>query len=330
MAERPFDQHSPDVLLQVRINLPVSIVLARYIERFELQRLWYPDEEQWVDGYPVPAVNLITAHRTYPQRATVILTFTQPMAVWRKLRVSRSITFLECVTEDNVVGNLQMTYLLTRASRRVNEGPLSLDQFKDDMRRACLAIRDGKGPPRIMGLTLPQVLFTARLSKEYLPLDDDGEISWQDIDRNFNSTRSACPKFVSERPCDEGAEVTFIIPKYFWPYIEAISETYRFAGYVDKEKCKVLFPNYRYFTPTPEPEPPQAPLKKATEKVSKKRAKEDQRKDLGSQRQTSHHKNSRSHHCRRFCKARRALHKNQEDLPESQHGGSEAQLLCPT
>ena len=65
-AERHIDHYCPDVLLQVRINLPVPIVLAKYVERFQYQRLWYPDQQQWVHDYPVPGVELIAAHRTYP------------------------------------------------------------------------------------------------------------------------------------------------------------------------------------------------------------------------------------------------------------------------
>lgn len=89
-----------------------------------------------------------------------------------------------------------MTYLLTRAARRVNEGILSMDQSRDAMSRVFLAVRDGKGPLR-GDEGFPQVLFTAKLANERFPLDDDGKSRWKDIDRTFNSTRSAWPKFVS-------------------------------------------------------------------------------------------------------------------------------------
>lgn len=80
-ADRRIDRYSPDVLLQVRINLPSHVVLARYIERFQYQLLWYSGQKEWVHGWPVPGVKLLTAHRTYPKRDTVLLMFTQHMAV---------------------------------------------------------------------------------------------------------------------------------------------------------------------------------------------------------------------------------------------------------
>ncbi|KAH0039401.1 hypothetical protein KCU78_g1307, partial [Aureobasidium melanogenum] len=217
-AEPHIDRYSPDVFLQVRINIPSTIVLASTS---------YLSSERHSGTH---------FHSTNDRLAEASVITIVP------------IDHILGVAEDNVVGDLQMTYLLTRASRRVNEGPLSIEQFKDDMKRAWSAVRDGKGPPRIMGPTLPRVLFTVKLVNENLLPDDDGKPSkfnWKDMNFNrlFQYPHTATPKIVRERACEEGAEVTFVVEKHFWPYIEAISETYRFAGYVNKHEYRAIFPS---------------------------------------------------------------------------------------
>lgn len=75
---------------------------------------------------------------------------------------------------------------------------------------------------------------------------------------------------LSERACEGGAEVTFLIAKNFWPYLEAISEHYCFAGYVERDQYRVLFPTCYLSAPTPEPEAAQAPVKRVSKMPPKK------------------------------------------------------------
>ncbi|KAH0380431.1 hypothetical protein KCU92_g7552, partial [Aureobasidium melanogenum] len=267
---------SPNVLVKVRINLPSRIVLANWVKRFQPQFKW----DSWGRlGCSDPAVHgamLVTAQRTYPQRDVVMLMFSLSMDLWKRLQLSPasgSITFLENIVEDNVVGDTQLTYLLTRAAKRVNEGPLSKTQFADDLKRAWIAVRDGRGPEGWRIFTFPRVMFTAKLVNEHPFPDETGnprKICWKDVLEDCHDPETIDLKVVSEQSSEEGCEVTFIMNKDYWPYLEAISEAYQFARYIERHAYRELSPDHPF---TPSPEPQQAPVTKATIKRQKKKAK---------------------------------------------------------
>ncbi|KEQ64439.1 uncharacterized protein M437DRAFT_83373 [Aureobasidium melanogenum CBS 110374] len=244
------------VLLKARINLPHPIILAKWVERFTTQLRWSPYDSVPFVPERFPGVKLISAHHTYPQRDTVMLMLSVPGAVWESLQhssASDSITILEHVGEENVVGDLQMTYLLTRAARRVNEGPISIDQFMDDLKRVCLAMNDGYGDRVVRNFVFPRVKFTVKMTKENH--EDSREptgLPWNDIRLQTKSMSRSGLKFLGESPCEGGSETTFVIAKDYWPYLEAISHTYCFAGYVEKREYREISPN-RHFRPSPEP-----------------------------------------------------------------------------
>lgn len=240
------------------VLLPRPIILAKWVERFTTQLRWSPYDSVPFVPERFPGVKLISAHHTYSQRDTVMLIFSVPGDVWEKLQhspASDSITFLEHVGEENVVGDLQMTYLLTRAARRANERPISIDQFMDDLKRACLAMNDGYGDRVARNFVFPRVKFTVKITKENSGHEDSREptgLPWNDIRLQTKSMSRSGLKFLGESPCEGGSEITFVIAKDYWPYLETISHTYCFAGCVEKREYREISPD-RHFRPSPEP-----------------------------------------------------------------------------
>lgn len=251
------DWRNLSVLLKARITLPHPIILAKWVERFATQLRWSPCDSVPCVPERFPEVKLISAHHTYPHRDTVVLMFSLPGAVWDRLQnspASDSITFLEHVGEENVVGDLQMTYLLTRAARRVNEGPISIEQFSDDLKMACLAMNDGYGDRVVGNFVFPRVKFTVKITKEYSDHEDGQELTgpWDDIRLQTRSTSRSGLEFPGECPCEGGFENRFVIAKDYWPCLEAISQTYCFVGYVEKREYEEVSPNH-HFRPCPGP-----------------------------------------------------------------------------
>lgn len=246
------------VLLKARINLPHPTILAKWVERFTTQLRWSPYDSVPFVPERFPGVKLISANHTYPHRDTVMLILSVPGHVWERLQhspASDSITFLEHVGEENVVGDLQMTYLLTRAARRVNEGPITIDQFMDDLKRACLAINDGYGDRLVRNFVFPRVKFTVKMTREHSNHEDDQEpnrVPWNDIRLQTRSMSRSGLEFFGESPCEGGSQHMFVIAKDHWPYLEASSQIYCFAGYVEKHEYGEISLS-RHLQPSAEP-----------------------------------------------------------------------------
>ncbi|THX45745.1 hypothetical protein D6D06_10373 [Aureobasidium pullulans] len=193
----------------------------------------------------------MASHRAYPNRDIAVLTFTLPMALGRR----------------TAVGDTQLTHLLVRAARRVNEGSILGSQLEEDLERARRARADGLETLVPRNFSMPLVMFSVRLRTDkyrevkYIPNACDVDMqAWLNRDTRFSGAglEPKCQeihlKFISETPCDGGSEVTYAITKRYWPYLEATSEVYRFVRYLNKREYRELSPNC-FLSPSPPPEP---------------------------------------------------------------------------
>lgn len=168
VGDRAYTRFYPFALLTTCLHLPPPAVLSKWLEDF-----YAPERlgQYLIKGYDHDA-RIITAHHAYPNRENMIITFTLPLDVWEALqetKVSRHITFLSKIAEDNVVGDPQMTHLLNRAAKRINEVPLRLEQLREDFERVRRSIVDSSRfiPHRVE--TFPKVMFTVQLSNDCYP-----------------------------------------------------------------------------------------------------------------------------------------------------------------
>ena len=215
-------------------------------------------------------MSIVIAHRAYPNRDIAVLTFTLPMAVWEHLQhseTSQNISLISSVAEPDVVGDSQLTHLLVRAARRVNEGSILGSQLEEDLERARRAGADGLETLVPRNFPMPLVMFSVRLRTDkyrevkYIPNACDVDMqAWLNRDTTFSwaGLEPKCQeihlKFINETPCDGGSEVTYAITKRYWPYLEATSEVYRFVRYLNKREYRELSPNC-FLSPSPPPEP---------------------------------------------------------------------------
>ncbi|THX00445.1 hypothetical protein D6D13_09536 [Aureobasidium pullulans] len=267
LKDRPFDYGYPRAMLKVSLHLPAPAVLPKSVENYPLRLKW--DRHNGVPGSN-HEMSIVTAHRAYPNRDIAVLTFTLPMAVWEHLQhseTSQNISLISLVAEPDVVGDSQLTHLLVRAARRVNEGSILGSQLEEDLERARRAGADGLETLVPRNFPMPRVMFSVRLRTDkyrevkYIPdacdvdmqawLNRDTPFSWAGLEPKCQEIHL---KFISETPCDGGSEVTYAITKRYWPYLEATSEVYRFVRYLNKREYRELSPNC-FLSPSPPPEP---------------------------------------------------------------------------
>lgn len=253
------DEYSPkypEALLTTCLHLPPPAVIAKWLEDFYAPRRL---QQYQIKGYDHRA-QIITAHRAYPDRENMVISFTLPLDVWealQELKVSRHITLLSKVAEENVVGDPQMTRLLNRAAKRINEVPLREEQLKEDLERVRRSMVDSSHFIPHRQETFPKVMFTVQLSNDYYPRllnanhfnhgeptleQRSAQVSWRGVD-GHDFTRDIPLEFIDEVPADEGSTVTFAMIKEFWPYLEATSESYRFVRYIEEQEWYEMFPD---------------------------------------------------------------------------------------
>jgi hypothetical protein len=250
-------------VLTTCLHLPPPAVIARWLEDFYAPIRF---QQHQIEGC-FHGADIITAHRTFLNRENMVITFTLPIVVWKTLReteVSRHITFLSKVAENNVVGDPQMTHLLNRAAKRINEAPLREEQLQEDLERVLRSMVESSHYMPYRRETFPKVMFTVQLSNDcfsrlmqanpLIPLEQrSAQFSWRDVDTR-RIARGLPLEFISEAPADEGSTVTFVITKEFWPYLEATSESYRFVRYIEEQEWYEMFPDEAPTAPAPESE----------------------------------------------------------------------------
>jgi hypothetical protein len=281
VSEQDCSNERSFAMLTTCLHLPPPAVIAKWLEDFYAPIRLRHQIEGCFHG-----ADIITAHRTFPNRENMVITFTLPIVVWKTLReteVSRHITFLSKVAENNVVGDPQMTHLLNRAAKRINEVPLRTEQLQEDLERVLRSMVDGSHYMPYRRETFPKVMFTVQLSNDCFsrlmqanPLilleQRSAQFSWRDVDTR-RITRGLPIDFISEAPADEGSTVTFVITKEFWPYLEATSESYRFVRYIEEQEWYEMFPDEAPAAPAQESKTTSKdrPLKKKPNRKQKKR-----------------------------------------------------------
>lgn len=241
-------------MLTTCLHLPPPAVIAKWLGDFYAPtRLRQHQNKGCFHG-----ADIITAHRTYPNRENMVITFILPVPVWetlQKTEVSRDITFLSKVAENNVVGDPRMTHFLNRAAKRINEVPLREEQLQEDLERVLRSMVDSSHYMPHRTETFPKVMFTVQLSNDcfsrlmhanHLNFGEptleqrSAQFSWRDVD-TCRITRDLPLEFVSEAPADEGSTVTFVITNEFWPYLEATSKSYRLVRYIEEQEWYEMF-----------------------------------------------------------------------------------------
>lgn len=293
VTDRACGKFYPEALLTTCLHLPPPAVIAKWLEDFYApMRLG----QYQIQGFDHGAQN-ITTHRAYPNRENMIITCTLPLVVWESLqeiKVSRHITLLSKVAENNVVGDPQMTHLLNRAAKRINEVPLREEQLKDDLERVRRSMVDSLHHIPHRFRTFPKVMFTVQLSNDCYPRllranhlnhgeptmeQRHAQVSLKGMDTH-DLCNGICLKFIDEIPADEGSTVTLAMIKEFWPYLETTSESYRFVRYIEEPEWDQMFRDEAPVTVHP------AASAQESETTSDKKPKREQKQQVSKRRRT--------------------------------------------